>query len=277
MLFDIIILLSSSSSSSSSSILILYLKIYSGDKVLSNLASDVSEHYENTTHNHRTTCVDGIIDKGPSSHNNFCLITNHNDLSKSPWIIVDLLGQKFDKVILHNRVDCCQQLINGASVSITADKDGKQILWTDSIPHTSEKQYVFHELPFTTDKNPTPISKETIKGSNNKAKSVDSTDSTKSKSDSATTSQSKVSESKQAPLESKPATETKTTTETTKTAETVPKQPITTKQTEAASVAPKTSSTETTSKTEPKQTATATPKTEPKQAVKGNIKASEFE
>ena len=139
--------------------------------MLGNLTSDVSEHYENTTHNHRETCVDGIIDKGPSSHNNFCLITNHNDASKSPWISVDLLGQKFDKVVLHNRVDCCQQLINGASVSISADKDGKQILWTDSIPHTSDKQFVFHGLPFTTDKNPTPI-KETSKDTKAKTTST---------------------------------------------------------------------------------------------------------
>jgi len=121
---------------------------------LNNLTSDVSEHYEGTIHDHRLTCIDGIIDKTPSSHNNFCLVTNHNDNDKNPWIMIDLTGKKFDKVVLHNRVDCCQSLINGATVSITSDKDGKQILWTDSVPTTSESVYTFTDLPFTTDKNP---------------------------------------------------------------------------------------------------------------------------
>ena len=124
------------------------------ENILNNLTSDVSEHYEGTVHDHRLTCIDGIIDKAPSSHNNFCLVTNHNDNDKNPWIMIDLTGKKFDKVVLHNRVDCCQSLINGATVSITSDKDGKQILWTDSVPSTSDKVYTFSDLPFTTDKNP---------------------------------------------------------------------------------------------------------------------------
>ena len=124
------------------------------ENILNNLTSDVSEHYEGTIHDHRLTCIDGIIDEVPSSHNNFCLVTNHNDNDKNPWIMIDLTGKKFDKVVLHNRVDCCQSLINGATVSITSDKDGKQILWTDSVPTTSDKVYTFSDLPFTTDKNP---------------------------------------------------------------------------------------------------------------------------
>jgi hypothetical protein len=54
-------------------------------------------------------------------------------LKANPWLRIDY-GQavQIDKIVVANRMSCCQHRIVGATISVTNDTDGNDIVWSDT-------------------------------------------------------------------------------------------------------------------------------------------------
>ena len=81
-------------------------------KVIAPLSSDMSSHFDVFTVG---KCHDGKTDG-----NNFC--HSDHDMDKDPWLV---FGYRADadisKIVVVNRINCCENRIVGASIRICSD------------------------------------------------------------------------------------------------------------------------------------------------------------
>jgi hypothetical protein len=78
-------------------------------------------------------CVDGDPDT-------YC----HSNTEENARLSIDISGHIIDTVIVINRLDCCQDRLNGASIFIL--EDSKQLLWSDQFDYDSSPAYVFYQI-----------------------------------------------------------------------------------------------------------------------------------
>ena len=79
-------------------------------------------------------CIDGVITKGYPP--NFCASSPHGTY-KDPVLVIDY-GKvtEITSIRVYNRNDCCAERIDGATVSITADEDGRAVVWSSKFEGT---------------------------------------------------------------------------------------------------------------------------------------------
>ena len=49
---------------------------------------------------------------------------------------------EISSIRVYNRNDCCSERIDGATISITADKDGRDVVWSSTFNGT-QSTYIF--------------------------------------------------------------------------------------------------------------------------------------
>ena len=80
-----------------------------------------------------STCTDGVFDNGCSSRG-----------GTDPHLVIDY-GKKLEIALIRvvNRKDCCSDRIAGATVSVTTDREGRQVHWSSTFQGT-QPTYTFH-------------------------------------------------------------------------------------------------------------------------------------
>jgi hypothetical protein len=89
-------------------------------------------------------CNDGIIPASESDEQNLC----HTNAETGAFLRIQIIGGlSVNQIVIWNRVDCCQDRINGATVAAYV---GGAMVWSTIVPSTSAMMYSFVVGYFTT-------------------------------------------------------------------------------------------------------------------------------
>lgn len=110
----------------------------------------MSSTFEDNTVN---KCFDG--DRFTSMQ--LCATLRKGNGDTDPWLRVDYgEGVIISKIVVTNRVDCCKERINGATISLTNDQDGRNVVWSTTFDGT-KAEYTFHLPSFLPSYPPTQL------------------------------------------------------------------------------------------------------------------------
>jgi hypothetical protein len=80
-----------------------------------------------------SNCIDGITTysgcSGNGCHPYLCLTAN----SGPHWLVISVTGYSVNKIVVHNRIDGIQSLINGAQLIYSNDFEGRSIIYQSSL------------------------------------------------------------------------------------------------------------------------------------------------
>ena len=91
-----------------------------------------------------SNCIDGVTTYSGSltelnSHPYLC----HTNNGSQQWLVITITGYSVNKIIVYNRIDCCQDRINGATIKYSYDFAGTSIIHQSSFGSTSSLEYTF--------------------------------------------------------------------------------------------------------------------------------------
>ena len=80
-----------------------------------------------------SNCIDGVTTYSGCHTNN----------GGQQWLVITITGYSVNKIIVYNRIDCCQDRINGATIKYSYDFAGTSIIHQSSFGSTSSLEYTF--------------------------------------------------------------------------------------------------------------------------------------
>ena len=89
-----------------------------------------------------SNCIDGVTTYSvcPNGcHPYLC----HTQSGGQQWLVITITGYRVNKVVVYNRIDCCQHRINGATITYSNDFAGTSIIHQSSFGSTSSLVYTF--------------------------------------------------------------------------------------------------------------------------------------
>lgn len=116
------------------------IEVYGADgENMPPIGAEMSSTYEANT-------VDRCFDGDTTTIAQLCATKLKGHEDADPWLRVDYgEGVVIRRIVVTNRVDCCQSRINGATISLTNDRDGKDVVWSATFDGTTTK-YTFRPM-----------------------------------------------------------------------------------------------------------------------------------